>query len=163
MTKISMSWFKKLPKLSLGLLLVTYIVFGYIISVETNSWQIWLLSAALVVLIALGFAAPIKLIRASFGSLIQTDNRAFVSVIFLAFAMVIMFTWMKLFIRLLVLISAGALARLDLQMAEYDEWVAFGVMLVICLGGFSLGLVTHQLISGFGVPNLLIFFWWDYL
>ncbi|MBZ8180319.1 hypothetical protein [Oscillatoria salina] len=142
-----------MPKLSLGLLLVTYIVFGYIISSETDSWQIWLLSAGLVFLIALGFAAPIKLIRTCFGSLIQTDTRAFISVIFLAFAVVVMFTWMKLFIRLLVLICAGALARLDLQMAEYEEWAAFGVMAVICLGGFALGLVTHQLITGFELPT----------
>jgi hypothetical protein len=52
--------------------------------------------------------------------------------------------WIEVFIRILVLIAAGALARLDLQTAGYSRWQAFGILFSVSLIGFALGVVKQQ-------------------
>ena len=157
---------KKSPWLSLSLLLLTYITFGWIFSSSNVSWTIWLikqghrfgwfldkglvsgivdlLGAILILLMAIILIAPIKTIRIFFGRWIQSDKKAFISVLAWAFAVVLIFCWLEQFIRFLVLLSSAILARWDLQIAGYNEWQAFGILSVLCLSGFGLGLLIFQ-------------------
>jgi hypothetical protein len=61
-----------------------------------------------------------------------------------AFFAVLILCWINIFVRILVLISAAALVRLDLQTAGYGDWQAFATIAVVSLTGFSLGVITHQ-------------------
>ncbi|MBW4543245.1 MAG: hypothetical protein KME25_02175 [Symplocastrum torsivum CPER-KK1] len=161
-----MVFVKKLPWVSLLLLLFTYGVFGWLLSTDAErlanvdarkltsttltlgntAWLLWLMGAIYSFLIAFALAAPLTLIRNFYTGWLQSDTRAFFSVIFGAFFAVIILSWLEVVVRILVLLAAGALVRLDLQTADYGEWQAFGIISAVSLGGFSLGVIMHQLI-----------------
>lgn len=136
---------KRLPWLSLLLLVLTYGVFGWLIAASDKSWMLWLMGAGYTLLIASALTAPWALLKGFYASFLESDSRAFVSVIVGAFLAVIIITWLGVFVRILVLISASALARLDLQTAGYNKWQAFGLLLVVALAGFGLGILTKQM------------------
>ncbi|MBE9126377.1 hypothetical protein IQ257_16290 [Coleofasciculus sp. LEGE 07092] len=145
-----MFFVKKLPWTSLLLLLFTNSVFGWLIAASEwmsktdRPWLFWLMGAGYVVLIALALTAPLTLLQTVYGSWIKSDTRAFMSVIIGAFLAVLILCWINVFIRILVLLSAGALARLDLQVAGYKEWQAFVILAVFSLTGFGLGIAGQQ-------------------
>ena len=145
---------KKLPWSSLLLLVFTNSVFGWLIaSSKLNSdaskpWLLWVIGAFYILLIALALTAPLTLIQTLYGSWLKSDTRALISVIMGAFVAVLIISWINIFIRILVLVSAGALARLDLQVAGYRGWYAFGILVVFGLTGYSLGIMAYQLQGG---------------
>ncbi|MEW6495986.1 MAG: hypothetical protein AB1589_26215 [Cyanobacteriota bacterium] len=135
---------KKLPWTSLLLLLCTYGVFGWLLNDLYSSWLIWLIGAAYILLIALALTDPQRLIRSFYVSSLKSDSRAFVSVIVGAFVAVVFMNWIGIFVRILVLISACALVRLDLQTAGYSKWQSFWILVVVSLSGFGLGILAKQ-------------------
>lgn len=140
-----MLFVKKLPWASLLLLVFTYGFFGWLISATNISWLLWLMGAVYILLIALALTAPFSAIRSFYTSWLKSDTRAFLSVIVGAFLAVIIINWLAIFIRILVLLSAAALVRLDLQTAGYTKWQAFGILLSVSLAGFGLGVLTQHL------------------
>lgn len=155
---------KKLPWASLLILLFTYGVFGWLIYSEThglahtspeeaaslklsnNYWSLWLTGAIDVVLIALSLIAPFKLVQDFYDTILKSDIRSFLAVIIGAFLVVVIINWIEVTVRILVLLSAGALARLDLQTRGYSQWQAFGILVFFSLIGFALGVIANQLI-----------------
>jgi len=137
------SFLKRLPVLSLTALWLLYLALGWSLAATTSNWQVWSLAACSIVLLALTFAAPSSLVRTALSSMLQSDARAFVAVVVGAFAVVVALTWLRYFARLMVLLAAGALARLELQSANYGEWSAFAVLTIASLGGFGLGLLLY--------------------
>lgn len=140
-----MLFVKKLPWASLLLLVFTYGLFGWLVSATDISLLLWLMGAVYVLLIALALTAPFGLIRSFYTSWLQSDTRAFLSVIFGALVAVVVINWLAIFIRILVLVSAAALVRLDLQTAGYTKWQAFGILLTVSLAGFGLGVLAQRL------------------
>lgn len=136
---------KKLPWASLLLLVFTYGLFGWLISATDPIW-LWLMGASYILLIALALAAPFTLMKTFYTSWLKSDARAFLSVIVGAFVAVLIVTWIEVFVRILVLLSAGALVRLDLQTAGYNEWQCFSILVIVSLTGFGLGILTQYLI-----------------
>ena len=141
-----MGFIKKLPWASLLLLVFTYGLFGWLISATDRSIWLWFMGASYILLIALALAAPFTLMKTFYTSWLKSDTRAFLSVIVGAFVAVLIVTWIEVFVRVLVLLSAGALVRLDLQTAGYNEWQCFSIIVIISLTGFGLGLLTQYLI-----------------
>ena len=140
-------WFiKKLPWASLLLLVFTYGLFGWLISATDRSIWLWLMGASYILLIALALTAPFTLIKTFYTSWLKSDARAFLSVIVGAFVAVLIVTWLEVFVRILVLLSAAALVRLDLQTAGYNEWQCFSILVIISLTGFGLGILTQYLV-----------------
>lgn len=136
---------KKLPWTSLLLLLSTYGVFGWLITVSDSSGLLWVMGAVYSLLITATLTAPWGLIKRLYASVLQSDSRAFMSVIVGAFLAVIIINWIGVFFRILVLICASALARLDLQTARYSKWEAFGILFVVSLAGLGLGILAKLL------------------
>lgn len=140
-------WFiKKLPWASLLLLVFTYGLFGGLISATDRSIWLWIMGASYILLIALALTAPFTLMKTFYTSWLKSDARAFLSVIVGAFVAVLIVTWIEVFVRILVLLSAGALVRLDLQTAGYNEWQCFSILVIISLTGFGLGILMQYLI-----------------
>lgn len=143
---------KKLPWSSLVLLVFTHSVFGWLIAASEISdlnrpWLFWLMGAVYIVLIALALTAPLTLLQTVYAGWLKSDTRAFISVIVGAFLAVIILRWIQIFIRILVLLSASALVRLDLQVAGYSEWQAFGILTAFSLTGFGLGIMGQHLLT----------------
>jgi hypothetical protein len=135
---------KKLPWASLALLLLTYITFGWILYAWTLSWRVWLLTAFFVVLIALALTFPLRSIQIFFAGALRTDTRALIFILALSFFAVVLLTWFQTFVRVLVLLSSGLLARLDLHNADFKVIPTFAIMTIVALVGLGLGLLIHH-------------------
>ncbi|HAC63081.1 MAG TPA: hypothetical protein DCF68_05960 [Cyanothece sp. UBA12306] len=162
-----MSWLIKFPVLSLCLVFATYSVFGWnvgnsaaslthVLVEQGESWG-WLLKddlvflglhilAGIVVLvITTSLIAPVAIITIVFGSGFTSDNRAMIAVLLWSFAIVLMFSWLTYFVRLLVLLCAAVLGKLQLQSKGYPQWQVITMLIIICLGGFASGLAAFYL------------------
>lgn len=134
---------KKIPWLSLTLLLITYSALGWLVYASESLWYV-LLSAALVILSAEILAAPVSLFRNLVTSALRSDTVAFVFVFTLAFAITVLLSWIYIVVRALILIAAELLAKLDLQTNGFTPWQAFWILSGVSLVGFGLGWVTHH-------------------
>ncbi len=159
-----MSWLIKFPLLSLSVVFATYCVFGWNVGsaastlthsmVEQGRTWGWLLeenavflglhimAGVLVLMITASLAAPVAIITVVFGSGFKSDTRAMVAVLLWSFAVVVMFSWLNYFVRFLVLLCAAILGKLELQSQGYPQWQVLLTLMIICLGGFGLGLVA---------------------
>jgi len=135
---------KKLPWASLALLLLTYITFGWILYAWSLSWRVWLLTAFFVVLITLALTFPLRSIQIFFAGALRTDTRALIFILALSFFAVVLLTWFQTFVRVLVLLSSGLLARLDLHNADFKVIPTFAIMTIVALVGLGLGLLIHH-------------------
>lgn len=146
---------KKLPWTSLLLVLCTYSVFGWLLTASDSSGLSWLMGAAYILLITAALTAPWELLKGFYASFLQSDSRAFISVIVGSFVAVVVIRWIDIFVRILVLISASALARLDLQTGSCNKWQAFGILLVVSLTGFGIGILAKLWDWPMDTKNLL--------
>lgn len=126
--------------LSLTLLFVTYFVFGWKLSeFDVPPHVTWFLAIASILVLAVALSFPLKDTKALIMQWFSSDFGAFVSIIVGAFVAVVVVTWMHLFATCLVLTSAVALARLDIQLSGWKNWQSFAVLATISLIGLGLG------------------------
>ena len=161
-----MTWFRQFPWLSLLLLLVVYSVFGFYLSEQGPQLTRWLIEQGQLwgwtidekkaikllfgigVLFVLGFtlllATPMALTKLFVGNSLKSDNQAILTFLGWSLAAVVFFRWISFFLQILVLVCATILARLDLYRLKLKDWQVFFVLLLICLGGFELGMLTFN-------------------
>ena len=131
---------KKNSWLSLTLLFLTYFTFGWKLSeFDVPPHLTWFLAIAAVLVLAMALSFPLKDTKALMMRWFSSDVGAFLSIILGAFVAVIVVAWLHLFVTVLVLTSAGALARLDIQLSGWKNWRAFAVLATISLTGVGLG------------------------
>ncbi len=131
---------KKNSWLSLTLLFVTYFTFGWKLSeFDVPPHLTWFLAVAAILVLAIALSFPLKDTKTAIMQWFSSDYGAFISIILGALVAVIVVTWMHLFVTCLVLISAGTLARLDIQLSGWKNWRAFAVLATISLTGLVLG------------------------
>ncbi|XLQ11459.1 MAG: hypothetical protein KPI85_08320 [cyanobacterium endosymbiont of Epithemia adnata isolate EadnSB Bon19] len=162
-----MSWSTKSSFLSLSVVFCTYCLFGWNVGLSVSSltcsliqqgktWG-WLLESDTVFLMlhilagilvltitASLVAAPVALITIVFGSGFKSDNRAMISVLWWTFAVVLMVCWLEYFIKLLLLLCAATLGKLELQDKGYPQWKVLFILMIVCLGSFGLGLAVFH-------------------
>ena len=131
---------KKNSWVSLTLLFVTYFTFGWKLSeFDVPPHLTWFLAIASILVFAVALSFPLRDIKALIMRWFSSDLGAFLSIIVGALVAVVVFAWMHLFATCLLLISAGALARLDIQISGWKNWRAFAVLASISLTGVGLG------------------------
>ncbi|MEG4277745.1 hypothetical protein QUA62_09730 [Microcoleus sp. MON1_C1] len=131
---------KKNSWVSLTLLFVTYFTFGWKLSeFDVPPHLTWFLAIASILVFTVALSFPLRDIKALIMRWFSSDLGAFLSIIVGALVAVVVFAWMHLFATCLLLISAGALARLDIQISGWKNWRAFAVLASISLTGVGLG------------------------
>ena len=131
---------KKNSWLSLTLLFVTYFTLGWKLSqFDIPPHLTWFLAIAAVLVLAMVLSFPLRDTKTAIRQWFSSDYGAFISIILGALVAVIVVTWLHLFATALVLISAGTLARLDIQLSGWTNWRAFAVLATISLTGVGLG------------------------
>jgi hypothetical protein len=152
--------FKKIPWLSLILLILVYGVFGWLYTPWLNfflqggtlfGWTVeqdmalvlvYGLGGLWIFLISTVLTAPVTLITFSVNKWLKSEVRAFLSVIFGALAFVLVMRWFAFFARLFVLLAAAMLVKLDLQAAGYGRWLSALILALVCLASFSTGVLA---------------------
>ena len=108
------------------------------------SWWLLLMGIVCILFISFALTAPFKLIKTCYSSWLQSDFRAFMTIIVGSFLVVIIIGSLNVFVRILVLVAAGILARIDLQTRSCSEWQAFWLLSIFALIGYSLGIITQN-------------------
>lgn len=131
---------KKNSWVSLTLLFVTYFTLGWKLSeFDVPPHLTWFLALGSILVLTVALSFPLRDIKALILRWFSSDLGAFISIIVGAFVAVVVFAWLHLFATCLVLISAVALARLDIQISGWKNWRAFAVLASISLSGVALG------------------------
>ena len=131
---------KKKSWLSLTLLFVSYFTLGWkLTEFDVPPHLTWFLALASILVLDIFLAFPMRNPKALIRGWFSSDMGAFLSIIVGAFLAVVVFAWLHLFATGLLLISAAALARLDIQISGGKNWRAFVVLTTISLAGVGLG------------------------
>ncbi|MDJ0731448.1 MAG: hypothetical protein QNJ33_15805 [Crocosphaera sp.] len=160
-----MTKFIRFPFFCLVIVVLTYSVFGWYVGTSAITWSDWLanqgeawgwfledeaifvllhlLAGGVVLLITASLAAPVAIITIVFGSSFQSDNKAIVAVLLWSFIIVLMLRWIAWFAQFFLLLSAAILAKLELQKLGYPQWQVMSMLIILCLGGFALGLLGY--------------------
>ncbi len=143
------SWsLKKLPLLSLSLLLVAYISFGWFLSnpryPELKVYQMsisipMVFAIAWIWIICSAFISPLDNFNRFITRWFKSDTVAFMSIFMMAILATLILFWLHVFLHILTIIAAEALARVDVQTAGYKSWQAFVILLLVSLTGLFLG------------------------
>ena len=157
-----MGWLRKIPKISLFLLISTYGVFGWLY----NSWAIELIieeqilnrwfkpPVALAITYGLGvlciiclilfFTTPITMLTLGMDNWFRADAGAFFAIAFSIFIFAILVKYPVIFSHFLVLSAAAMLFRLDLQTAGCPSRFAQFILIILSLIAFALGLAIFN-------------------
>jgi hypothetical protein len=173
---------RAIPWISLGLFCLTYGVFGWIAAGVFPEWEAWMLEhvaqipwhiafdqaiaeriswwfgAGLILSLMIVLTAPLRIVRILFGSWLRSDAKALLSVLGWALAAVVIVCWLNQFARFFVLVSAGMLCYLDLQLCGYRNWQVFLVLSFLSLMSYWIGTYLFGLSSFAEVQLFLIHF-----
>lgn len=173
-----MSWFKHSTWISLTLLLITYMTFGWSIDqrkgifqqviieygrnldwqnflklfnlIETDTANVLFYGLAILSVLAITFAlmAPVTLITLAFGSSFKSDARSVISILLWSLAFVLILRWLIFFSHILLLLCAAILAKLDLQDNGFKQWQVSTLIILIGFLGFFGGAIAHSIHLG---------------
>ncbi len=151
----------KLPWQSLGLLLITYVTFGWLLYGLTRNRSIWLLVAFATVMLGGFVTYPSRSVSFGFGGFFKTDTRALILMIGASITSVFLLTSLQLFVDTVVLTTAGLLVSLDLKTRGWSK--PFNLLLIVGwqLLGMSAGLALRHF-SLHPLANTPEYFYYDY-
>jgi len=159
MQKVSSSYL-----VSLLLLFITYMSLGWVLYTNTVQWGLcngellglsfsfkckwWvlLLTGALILLLAETLAAPLSNLRKFIAMAFESDTRAFIALISLAFITAVLVIWIHFVAYFILLVTSALLARLDMVIIGFKDWQAFFTLAIVSLAGFLLGWIAPNLI-----------------
>lgn len=95
-----------------------------------------------IVLLVYTFTSPVSLMTVGLDNWLKSDSRAFISIFLGAFAFAILVQRVDYFARLLVLIAAVFLVKLDLQLSGCRRWLCSLILTILCWLGFSGGILA---------------------
>ncbi|KAM3102217.1 hypothetical protein ACKFKF_05370 [Phormidesmis sp. 146-12] len=137
---------KKLPRLSLSLLLVAYVIFGKFLTLTTHSQFLWGIAIAWGLFVAIVLMHPLQGLQRMIKRWFKSDTVAFCALVGLAAFASIFLTWFKLFMPIVMMISAEFLARIDLQTSEFTELQACCLLTATAWIGLGVGWMVGQVV-----------------
>jgi hypothetical protein len=151
----------KLPWISLIILFLTYMTFGWLLYDWTRHREIWLMVAVAVVAMGAFVTYPSRSVSFSFGGFFKTDVRALILMIIGSIGSVILLTWVQFFVDAVVLCAAGLLVSLDLKTLGWSKVKSLLLIVSWQLLATAAGLYAHYLYV-FPPSNLPAYFYADY-
>ena len=144
-----MAWLRKIPGVSLFLLLLTYGVEGWLYSSWVANFleksDLWIelaqrtrfsilygIAITTILFCVVVFTAPMSLIAISLDNWLKSDTRAFLSIFLGAFAFTIIVQRVDYFARFLIFTACALLLKLDLQLIGLNRWLCTLVLIIFC-------------------------------
>ncbi|MEH2313263.1 hypothetical protein [Nostoc sp.] len=141
-----MSILKRVPWVSLALVLLSYSTLGWVISETHAPLFVWLVTVVAILLLIVTLTAPWSKMTYYYSILLKSNTRSFAVAVLAAFLFFIMIAWFWIFLDTLLIISATILVKIDFQKAGLREGLAFSAASIFSLGGLALGALTYKLI-----------------
>ncbi|WP_292856895.1 hypothetical protein [Nostoc sp. LPT] len=141
-----MSILKRVPWVSLALVLLSYSTLGWVISETRAPIFVWVVTVVAILLLIITLTAPWSKMTSYYSLFLQSNTRAFGVAVLAAFLFFIMIAWFRVFLDTLLIISATILVRIDFQRAGLKEGLAFSTASIFSLGGLALGALIYKFI-----------------
>ncbi|WP_292854776.1 hypothetical protein [Nostoc sp. NMS8] len=141
-----MSILKRVPWVSLALVLLSYSTLGWVISETRAPLFVWVVTVVAILLLIVTLTAPWPKMIYYYSILLKSNTRTFGVAVLAAFLFFIMIAWFRVFLDTLLIISATILVRIDFQRAGLREGLAFSTASIFSLGGLALGGLIYKLI-----------------
>ena len=141
-----MSIFKRVPWVSLALVLLSYSTLGWVISETHAPLFVWVLTVVAILLLIVTLTTPWPKMTYYFSILLKSNIRSFGVAVLAAFLFFLMIAWFRVFLDTLLIISATILVRIDFQRAGLREGLAFFTASIFSFAGLALGALIYELI-----------------
>ncbi|AKG23992.1 hypothetical protein [Calothrix sp. 336/3] len=138
---------KQIPWLSLILLLLTYLALGWVISKAHIPSGIWILTITAIVTLAATLTRPWTMSANYFDKLLKSNFRSFCLTLVGAFLFFLILARFRLFLDILVILSASLLARIEFQALGFQESKSFWIITICSLSGLGLGVLLEQFMA----------------
>jgi hypothetical protein len=136
---------KRFPWASILLLLGTYISVGKYLSIN-QSWQVWGVALGGGLLLSILFIHPFTDLSRFLTRWFTSGMISFLALVALAAFASILLNWFKVFLPVFLILSAEALARLDLYAAEFSELQSFLLLTGVTGSGLGIGWCLGQVL-----------------
>ncbi|MGJ5676606.1 MAG: hypothetical protein ACR9NN_23885 [Nostochopsis sp.] len=146
-----MPFLKRLPWPSLTLLLLTYIIFGWLLAKSKTQPILWLVFAIVTVLFIAGLTIPFSKVSDYSVSLFRSNLMSFGVTVFGAFLFFLILARFRLFLDILVMIAAAMLVRIDFQYAGFNQCQVFWITNTFSFIGLALGALVEKLMLQYGL------------
>jgi hypothetical protein len=140
-----MAFLKRLPWLSLILLLLTYTTFGWVLSRSKTQPILWLVVAIAIVLFIANLTIPLSKMADYSVSLFRSNIKSFGVAVLGAFLFFLILARFRLFLDTLVIIAATMLVKIDFQAAGFSQGLAFWITTAFSFAGLALGVLAEKL------------------
>ncbi|MEL7034360.1 MAG: hypothetical protein AAFO04_01890 [Cyanobacteria bacterium J06592_8] len=138
---------KQATWLSLFLLMLTYMMLGWTLfefKIHPYTWGAIFVG---ILILCLLFTTPVSQLKKPIIQWFQTDFRTFITILFGAFLIVVIATYLNTFSKILLILSATTLSRMELQTLGVKNWSAFLILLTTSLLGLGSGVGVYYLIK----------------
>ncbi len=141
---------RKLPWASLSMLILTYIAFGWLMSASISSPWLPMFGAVCIAIVMAAFTLPLKKIEKCLDIWFQSKLRSLTTMLLGVFSIVIVISALEISVRVLVIVAASLLARIDLVNQGISKGKIFLILSFLAFSSYILGVVVHEylLISG---------------
>lgn len=130
---------RRFPWLSASLLFFAYAIFSKLIITTSYLWSSILSAAMLGVVLAIILMHPLTSSQKMLKKWFRSDTVAFLTLLTIAAFASILLTWFKIFVPIIMVLCAEALVRIDLQTAEFNQFQALAVLVIVAWMGLGLG------------------------
>ncbi|MBW4554860.1 MAG: hypothetical protein KME59_02780 [Trichormus sp. ATA11-4-KO1] len=139
-----MSIVKRLPWISLVLVLLSYSTLGWFLSETQAPVLVWIVLMLGILLLVGSLTTPWSAMANYYTLLFRSNLKSFAVAVVGAFLFFLMLAWFRLFLDTLLIVSAAILARIDFQTAGFTQGQAFLFTFIFSLVGLALGKVLHM-------------------
>jgi hypothetical protein len=129
--------------LALFLLVLTYFTLGWALFRAEFSLLMWGFIILSIALLVFCLTTPLENLKGPVMKWFRSNVGTFMAVIFAAFLLVLLATWIDIFFKILLMLSSMILARTELQTIGVKHWLAFLILMTISLMGLVLGWELH--------------------
>jgi hypothetical protein len=144
---------KKIPWLSLTLLLLSYITFSWYLHQSNQNWFVWLEVLVFTLVQTLLLTTFSEAVESFIGRWLNSDIGYFSAILLLSLFTIAALVWVHVFGRVMLIIAAQILARLDLQHSGFNKLQALLFLSAISILGIGAGWAIHGLINSQQLPN----------
>jgi hypothetical protein len=112
-----------------------------------SPWLPWFGTFYITIVITVLTLLPLRNLQKKLDYWLQSKLRSLITLVVGTFTVVVIFSWLELFIRILVLIAAALLVRIDLIAQGLSKGQIFLVLITFGLGSYGLGVLIHEQLS----------------
>jgi hypothetical protein len=142
-----MSLRKKIPWLSLSLLLIAYGTFGWFLSRTTTFRFTWVFALIFALMLAWILTSPLRGLSSKFLQWSVSGAGSLILCLIISMLVALALVQARILSHVLIILSAEILVRLDMQTSGFNKVQAFLLLTGTSLAGLEIGWLMQRLVA----------------